>query len=139
MLCTEVPLHASAPAPHKGKIERAPDSGAGKRYETAGPFFRSFRADFGGQAPHDARNQLFQNLFFSKIFSVVNPGGGRRGFPHFYPLIASVRFESVKQRKPLDQPQRDHRQNTGVRQKGDHSTEAEARALGKSQPLRVAN
>src|SRR5882672_5918546 len=139
MYRTEVPLHAPAPAPHKRKIERAPDSRAGKRNQTAGPFFRSFRADLGGEAPHDARNQFFQNLFLSKIFSVVNPGGGGRGFPHFYPLIAPMRFKSVEQRKPLDQPQRDHRKNAGVRQKRDHSTQAESRPFGKSQPLGIAN
>ena len=48
-------------------------------------------------------------------------------------------FKPVDQREALDEPQGDYREQAGIRQEGDHATEAESRAFGKRQAFGIAN
>ena len=97
MLRTEVALDAAAPAAHEGKVQRAADGGTCQRYEPANPLLGCFRAKFCCQAFRDAGGNLFDKLLFSQILAVIDASGGSGRFPHFDPLITSVRFETIEQ------------------------------------------
>src|SRR6266852_2475165 len=139
MLCTKMALHAASPAAHKRKVQRSADRRAGKRNQSPGPLFRRLSANLRGETFRDARGKFFENLFFSEILAVIDAGSSRGRLPHFNPLVAATSFKSIEQRKALDEPQRDHREQAGIRQKRDHATEAESRAFRKGQPLSIAN
>ena len=139
MLRTEVALDAAAPAAHEGKVQCTADGRTCQRYEPADPLFGCFRAKFRCQAFRDAGGNLFENLFFGQILAVIDARGGCGRFPHFDPLIASVRFETVKQSKPLNQTQGNHREQAGIRKKGDHTAQAESRAFREGQALCIAD
>src|SRR5437899_6870002 len=110
MLRTEVALDAAAPTAHEGKVQGAADGGTCQGYEAANPLFGCFRAKFRCQAFRDAGSNLFENLFFSQILAIIDASSGSCCFPHFDPLIASVRFEAIEQSKPLNQAQGNHRE-----------------------------
>src|SRR5258707_796348 len=131
MLSPKMTLHAAAPAPDKGKIQRAADGRTGQRDQSPSPLFRCFGAEFRGETFGDARGELVENLFLRQVFSVIDAGGSRGRLPHFYSLVVAMSLESVEQRKPLDEPQRDHGEKARIGQKRDYATETESRAFGK--------
>src|SRR3989442_4035049 len=131
-------LDAAAPASKKQKIERSADSRAGQGNQAASPLFRRFGAYLGGETFSDARGKFLEKLFFGQILAVIDARGSRGRLPHFNSLVAAVSFKSVEQRKTLDEPQGDNREQAGIRQKRDHATEAESRAFRKRQAFRIA-
>src|SRR5260370_3647850 len=129
MLCAKMALDAAAPASHKGKIQRPADRRAGERNQAPCPFFCRFGANLGSEAFGNARSKFLEKLFFGQILAVIDARGSRGRLPHFDPLLTAVSFKSVEQRKALDEPQRDNREQAGIRQERDHATQAESRAF----------
>jgi len=139
MLRTEVALDAAAPTAHEGKVQGAADGGTCQGYEPANPRFGCFRAKFRCQAFRDAGGNLFEDLPFSQVLAVIDASGGSGRFPHFNPLIASARFETVEQSKALNQTQGNYREQAGIREKGDHAAQAKPRAFREGKALCIAN
>src|SRR5260370_320456 len=132
-------LDAAAPSSDKRKIKRSADSGAGQGNQAASPLFRRFGAKLGGETFSDTRRKFLEKLFFSQILAVIDAGGSRSRLPHLDPLVGAMSFKSVEQRKTLNEPQGDDREQAGIRQKCDHATEAESRAFRQGQAFGVAN
>src|SRR5258708_25270226 len=139
MLRMEMSLNAAAPSSHKRKIQRSTDCRAGQGNQAACPLLHRFGANLGGKTFCDARGQFLEKLLFSQVFTVIDTGGSGSSLPHFDPLVVAVSFESVEQRKTLDEPQGDNREQAGIRQKCDDASEADARAFRKRQALGVTN
>src|SRR5258707_15818219 len=134
----EMALDAAAPASHKRKIQRSADSRACQGNQAASPFFRRFGANLGCKTFCDTGGEFLEKLLFGQILAVIDAGGSRGRLPHFDPLVATVSLKTVEQRKTLDEPQGDDREQASIRQKGDHATEAEPRAFRKRQAFRIA-
>src|SRR5215813_7641655 len=102
VLFAEMPLSASSPAAHEGKIQRTSDSGARQRNQPPYPFLGRFRSQFRRQPFRDSRDNLFAKLFFCQILPVIDPRLGGGCFPDFDSMIGFVRFEPVQQSQPLN-------------------------------------
>src|SRR5438046_2307908 len=139
MLRAETAMHAAPPASYKRKIQRAPDCRASERNQSPNPLFHGLGANLCGEALRNARDQFFENLFFSQILAVIDARSRRRRLPHFDALVVAASFKSVQQRKALDEPKRNHREQAGIRQERDHAAKAKARSLRKRQPFGIAN
>src|SRR5260370_28371543 len=136
VLRVEMALDAAAPASHKRKIQRPADSRAGQGNQASSPLFGRFSANFGGESLSDARGKFLDELLFGQILTVINARGSRGRLPHFDPLVATMSLKSIEQRKTLDEPQGDNREQAGIRQERDHATDAESRAFTKRQAFR---
>jgi hypothetical protein len=64
MLRTKMALHAAAPTPDKGKVQRAADGRACKRYQSPNPLLRGLGANLRGEPFGDSRGKFLENLFF---------------------------------------------------------------------------
>jgi hypothetical protein len=137
MTRAKIALHAAAPRTDERKVQRAADDGTGDGNQPADPFFGGFFAEFDGEAFGYPRRKLFDHLFLGEVLAEINSGGSGGGEPKFAALVIALRFESVKQGQTLDQSQRDDGQQSGVWNQRYHAAEAEARALGESEPLRI--
>src|SRR5437879_5405991 len=104
MLRAEMAMHSAAPAPHKGKIQRAADGRAGERNQSPGPLSRCFGANLRGETFCNAWDKFFENLFFGQVLPVIDARSCRRRFPHFNALVVAASFKSVEQREALDEP-----------------------------------
>src|SRR6266566_255103 len=139
MPSAQMPLHAPAPAAHKREIQHPADDRAGQGNHSPDPLFRGLGAELRRQQACHARRDFFAHWLPGQIFAVINSRRRCRRFPHLYPLVAFPRFESVKQREPLNQTQGNDREQARVRKKRDHAAKPESRALDKSQPLGIAD
>src|SRR5260370_6431856 len=135
----EMALDAAAPSSHKRKIQRSADGGAGKGNTGGSRLLGGLGANPGGKTFGDARSEFLEKLFLGQILAAIDTGGSRGRLPHFDPLVATVSLKTVEQRKTLDEPQGDNREQAGIRQKRDHATQAESRAFRKRQAFRIAN
>src|SRR5256885_8519744 len=72
MLRAETAMHAAPPASYKRKIQRAPDCRASERNQSPNPLFHGLGANLCGEALRNARDQFFENLFFSQILAVID-------------------------------------------------------------------
>ena len=137
MTDAEVALDTASPGAHEREVKRAADGGTGKRDQASHPLFCCFLAQLHSKPLCNAWRKFLEDLFLRKILTVINTSGRGGRHPQFQSFTLAVPLEAIKKAKPLNKPDGQNRQQSGIRNDRNHTAKTKSSAFQERKTLGV--